>query len=1781
MPRRDVEVAIGARADLEELEQLEENLRDIALINEQVSANLVEANNAQLRSLNKLVRGYKAAEKALSENEGTAGDVEKAYGRLSDAMERLNTQANTTRGGRLDEDLKATERIEQARKEAIISEQKQRLKLAVAQETADNAALARSRKNTERRIHQINTISARNEELHSDDEKALQQVTQQRRRDIAQARRELAVQERLTKARIEASQANQREAAGSLRSISEREGIRAERAIALARQRNLNVAKRTEREIADARERNERTIAAMRARAARRSEAGEQGMFGSFTKAGLALVSIVAVARAIRGLVQTISGMVLKTSQLRQELDTLKRGFVSLNRGGLLESNKMLNDLRKATLGAVSRLDLLRVANLALNTGIRSLGGGLREMLGNIRRVSLALGRDMVEDIERVIKGGGKLETELLDELGIVTRATEAYEKYARALGRTVRSLNQVERAEAFNINLQEELAEKGERLGEVMNFHAHMLGVLRVEWQELMFILGDVSTVALVKVTERFTDLTTAIRGTFGALHENAASAGMPQLAAIMENEQGVKSLERMRALMESSLQDQQEQFRDYATPSSGTVDNVVGFLRSPFRGGVHREPYPGIDRIADELRQLGEVNISDPAGVVELIDKLTGSIEKKIIEVVQQPESIERDASLDTFNSVLSDLRRFGDDIRAFAVTIDTLTKKGDFNPDAPDPLPALLAAFQEQSDAARAFTNELVRDVTEARQRGTAFQELSGFLERFGEGREREKDLFELIKTIQKPVEEGGGGDLEAGRGLIKGMNIITARLHTAMLGLINATQAGPSIDRAEVGTDAAVLDSNITNILKDFDAHKSIAKLADSMDIDVGELSSNAADMVDILVSEFVDNIKRELTDKEFIDPATGRLIRQQITNAIAEGDFAGARRELSGLQLLSSQGVQRRESEGRQLVLEADRARDLGHISEEVFNEMLSILTTTKTESKVLFEELKALGIRIRKAEEREDRQPKEKDTFKPLVRDARELSTAFIGLGRTLLDSNNAFLMLADTLSRSNLAKTVEQNLVSGKGALEGVSYLQAISLGIGVLTTIIRQGQEEERRVREAQSQAVATTNSILSAMPKQLDELFRAKLRPIVEATEGRISGITNVEDLFAEIKRILNFRPKAATRKVEDIDVNFLRRLVDAHDHVLRELVTNIKALFPGGTPFGEVLSKSLQLSEAFQRIIDAANGVTEANKQEIRDRYELERTRAIGESVDVFRSGTPHERQEALVKLQQTLASIRASMEAELANAGGAERSGIVFPDFTPTDFTVPEGILDLIAGPAGKANPADAANELSEWFKRVFELLEIEDSPLLQNKVIEFLKNVPGDIRNLSGRVLWDLASIVGIDFHTLANGLSAELYELFQNAPADLDLLLKVNVDEDLIPPEIIDIGKIVELLDSNNLIPEGARDIIIDALEQAKLEFQTQSLGEPEIIDIGKIVELLDSNNLIPEGARDIIIDALEQVKLLFETQALGEPKVFDIGAAIDVIDSNLQLQNRAHILVDDTFALSVLFTLRSKCIVYASLFSTLSVLFTLRSSQRYVYDVGASVDVIDSNLQLQNRTHILTDRTFQNALSVLFTLRSSQRYVYDVGASVDVIDSNLQLQNRTHILVDDTFQNALSVLFTLRSSQRYVYDVGASVDVIDSNLQLQNRTHILTDRTFQNALSALFTLRSSQRYVYDMGASVRVMDSNRQLQQRTHGLVDSVLATAVRHVQLLRSNQPYLLNIGNMISISSGSLRSRIESAINSAVSSAISSHEISVRRELEGERSAPDRSFTPDYS
>ncbi|NDD83005.1 hypothetical protein EBZ38_01805, partial [bacterium] len=130
-----------------------------------------------------------------------------------------------------------------------------------------------------------------------------------------------------------------------------------------------------------------------------------------------------------------------QTEQLRKGLELVgAQAGISLT----LVSKK----LQTITGDAISATDAMRATALGVSGGLNP------KMLENLTTIAKgaasALGRDMGDSLDRLVRGVVKLEPELLDELGIMVRLDDAVDKYAKQQGKLASQLTKTERQQAF-----------------------------------------------------------------------------------------------------------------------------------------------------------------------------------------------------------------------------------------------------------------------------------------------------------------------------------------------------------------------------------------------------------------------------------------------------------------------------------------------------------------------------------------------------------------------------------------------------------------------------------------------------------------------------------------------------------------------------------------------------------------------------------------------------------------------------------------------------------------------------------------------------------------------------------------------------------------------------------------------------------------------------------------------------------------------------------------------------------------------------------------------------------------------------------------------------------------------------------------------------------------------------------------------------------------------------------------------------------------------------------
>lgn len=141
--------------------------------------------------------------------------------------------------------------------------------------------------------------------------------------------------------------------------------------------------------------------------------------------------------------------------------------------------------------------------------------------------VSVALGRDVTDSFNRLIRGVTKAEPELLDELGIILRLERANKNYADALGVAKDSLNAFQRSQAVTIDTLKQAEDKygdlAEILGEDSANSFSQLGVVLSE-------MADTLSIALLPAAESiarvFRDIPLLAAASFGLLLSGPLSA-------------------------------------------------------------------------------------------------------------------------------------------------------------------------------------------------------------------------------------------------------------------------------------------------------------------------------------------------------------------------------------------------------------------------------------------------------------------------------------------------------------------------------------------------------------------------------------------------------------------------------------------------------------------------------------------------------------------------------------------------------------------------------------------------------------------------------------------------------------------------------------------------------------------------------------------------------------------------------------------------------------------------------------------------------------------------------------------------------------------------------------------------------------------------------------------------------------------------------------------------------------------------------------------------------
>ncbi len=189
------------------------------------------------------------------------------------------------------------------------------------------------------------------------------------------------------------------------------------------------------------------------------------------------------------------------------------------------------------------------------------------------KNVSNALGRDLTDSFNRLVKGTTKAEPELLDELGIVLRLEPAMKEYAAAIGKSAQDLSQFEKSQAIVNNVLTQAEEKFGAIEALMDPAGASLNKFIASFDELMNsfkrgvigVMGPVfdflskNTFALVGVLMAFAaPILSSILPNFKAMEEGVVESLKTQQIAhdkyqkeLDQTEKAIKDLGKTEAQM------------------------------------------------------------------------------------------------------------------------------------------------------------------------------------------------------------------------------------------------------------------------------------------------------------------------------------------------------------------------------------------------------------------------------------------------------------------------------------------------------------------------------------------------------------------------------------------------------------------------------------------------------------------------------------------------------------------------------------------------------------------------------------------------------------------------------------------------------------------------------------------------------------------------------------------------------------------------------------------------------------------------------------------------------------------------------------------------------------------------------------------------------------------------------------------------------------------------------------------------------------------------------
>jgi hypothetical protein len=263
----------------------------------------------------------------------------------------------------------------------------------------------------------------------------------------------------------------------------------------------------------------QRGVAGLTGASARDFANQAQGLDGLVRLYATYAANVFALGAAFRGLSTSIDtdNMIKGLDQLGaavgRNLGGLSKRFAELS-GGAISMREAMQAVAQTTSGGMSTKNIERLAKVATSA-------------------SMALGVAMPDAVNRLSRGITKLEPELLDELGIMTRIEPAIQAYGRELGKAASQLTDFERRQAFANAV---LSEGEAKFGNISDLAANPYDKLLASLKNLLQTGSSVINTVLGPIVNLLASSPTALAVGMGALATMILRQAVPAIGQIKQ---------------------------------------------------------------------------------------------------------------------------------------------------------------------------------------------------------------------------------------------------------------------------------------------------------------------------------------------------------------------------------------------------------------------------------------------------------------------------------------------------------------------------------------------------------------------------------------------------------------------------------------------------------------------------------------------------------------------------------------------------------------------------------------------------------------------------------------------------------------------------------------------------------------------------------------------------------------------------------------------------------------------------------------------------------------------------------------------------------------------------------------------------------------------------------------------------------------------------------------------------------------------------------------------